>query len=80
MSYSIWRWAIPGFVALVVLMNTFFIVDQREEAVVVRFGEPVRVIHALGQGGAGLSVKAPFLEQVIKFDRRNLGLEADRRK
>jgi len=77
MSYSIWRWAIPGFVALVVLMNTFFIVDQREEAVVVRFGEPVRVIHALGQGGAGLSVKAPFLEQVIKFDRRNLGLEAD---
>jgi membrane protease subunit HflC len=70
-------WGIAAFVVLVVLANTFFVVDQREEAIVVRFGEPVRVIHALGQGGAGLNVKAPFLEHVIKFDRRNLGLEAD---
>jgi membrane protease subunit HflC len=74
---QLWGWGLIGFVVLVVLANTFFVVDQREEAVVVRFGEPVRVIHALGQGGAGLNVKAPFLERAIKFDRRNLGLEAD---
>jgi membrane protease subunit HflC len=63
--------------ALVVIFNTFFVVDQREQAIVVRFGEPVRVIHAPGQGGAGLNVKAPFVEHVIRIDRRNLGLEAD---
>ena len=74
---QIWAWGIIGFVVLVVLANTFFVVDQREEAVVVRFGEPVRVIHAPGRGGAGLNVKAPFLENAIKFDRRNLGLEAE---
>src|SRR5262249_39553347 len=57
--------------------NTFFVVDQREAAIVLRFGEPVRVLHAAGEGGAGLNVKAPFLEKVVTFDRRNLGLEAD---
>ncbi len=71
-------WAGLAFAALVVLNATFFVVGQREEAVVLRFGEPVRVIHALGaDGGAGLHLKKPFLEQVIRFDRRNLGLEAD---
>lgn len=67
-----------AFVALLVLMNTFFVVDQRQEAIVVHLGDPVRVIHAVGQNsGAGLNVKEPFVEQVIKLDRRNLSLEAD---
>ena len=70
-------WLVLAFVAVVVLANTLFVVDQREQAVVLRFGEPVRVIHAPGQSGAGLNVKVPFLENVIKFDRRNLALEAD---
>ena len=60
-----------------VLANTLFEVDQRQQAIVVRLGEPVRVIHAPGQEGAGLNFKTPFLEDVIKFDRRNLALEAD---
>ena len=70
-------WLVLAFVAVVVLAHTLFVVDQREQAVVLRFGEPVRVIHAPGQSGAGLNVKVPFLENVIKFDRRNLALEAD---
>jgi membrane protease subunit HflC len=73
----LWGWGAAAFVVLVVLANTFFVVDQRQQALVVRFGEPIRVIHAPGQGGAGLNVKAPFLEKVIKFDRRNIGLAAD---
>jgi membrane protease subunit HflC len=73
----LWALGIAGFVVLLILANTFFVVDQRQQALVVRFGEPVRVIHAPGKGGAGLNVKAPFLETVIKFDRRNIGLEAD---
>ena len=70
-------WGVIAFVVLIVLGNTFFVVDQRQSAIVLRLGEPVRVIHAPGRGGAGLNVKTPFLEQVIKIDRRNLGLEAD---
>jgi membrane protease subunit HflC len=70
-------WGLIAFAVLVVLGNTFFVVDQREEAVVLRLGEPVRVINAPGGGGAGLNAKTPFLEHVIKFDRRNLGFEAD---
>ena len=63
---------------IIVLANTLFVVDQRQQAIVVRLGEPVRVIHAPpGQSGAGLNFKTPFLENVIKFDRRNLALEAD---
>ena len=74
---SNWGLAFAGLIAIVLIANTFFIVDQREAAIVVRFGDAVRVIHAPGQGGSGLNFKAPFLEHVIKVDRRNLGLEAD---
>ena len=65
-------------VALVVIANTLFVVDQREQAIVVRFGEPVRVINAtLGENDAGLKIKAPFLENVILLDKRNQTLEAE---
>jgi membrane protease subunit HflC len=70
-------WAIIAIGVLIVLANTLFVVDQRQQAIVLRLGEPVRVVHAPGQGGSGLNLKAPFVENVIKFDRRNLALEAD---
>lgn len=77
MSRRLVIWGILAAATLVVLFNTLFVVEQREQAIVLRLGEPVRVIHAPGQGGAGLNFKTPFLENVIKFDRRNLALEAD---
>ncbi|MEO8114568.1 MAG: protease modulator HflC [Phenylobacterium sp.] len=77
MSRRLLIWAILAAATLVVLFNTLFVVEQRQQAIVLRFGEPVRVIHAPGQGGAGLNFKTPFLENVIKFERRNLALEAD---
>jgi len=70
-------YAVVAFVALIVLANSLFIVEQREEAVVLRFGQAVRVLNKPGQNDAGLNFKQPFVENVIKFDRRNLGLEAD---
>jgi membrane protease subunit HflC len=67
-----------AFAAFVVISNTLFVVDQRQQAIVVRFGEPVRVINATpGETDAGLKIKAPFLENVILIDKRNLTLEAD---
>jgi membrane protease subunit HflC len=71
-------WLILGFAALVVLANTLFIVDQRQEAVVLQLGQPVRVIHAPGEkGGAGLNFKIPFTQRVVWFDRRNISMDAD---
>jgi membrane protease subunit HflC len=68
---------ILGLVVLVVLSNTLFIVDQREQAIVLSFGEPVRVINAPGRNEAGLHLKQPFVQDVVKLDRRNLGQEVD---
>jgi membrane protease subunit HflC len=52
-------------------------VEQRQQAIVVRFGEPVRVINAPGSPNPGLKAKVPFLENVIRLDKRNLALEAE---
>ncbi|MBB3891859.1 membrane protease subunit HflC [Phenylobacterium haematophilum] len=62
--------------ALIVLSQTFFIVDQRKQAVIVRLGEPVRVINAPGDPDPGLKMKVPFVENVVQFDKRNLAIEA----
>lgn len=68
---------IGAVVVLIVLANTFFVVNQREQAVVVRLGDPVRVINAGPETAAGLKMKVPFLEQVLTFDKRNLALETE---
>lgn len=57
---------------LVLLGSTIYQVDQRQQALVVRFGDPIRVVRA-----PGLHLKAPFLDRVIKFDNRNIALNAD---
>jgi membrane protease subunit HflC len=77
MSRRLVMWGILGLVVLVVLSNTLFIVDQREQAIVLSFGEPVRVINAPGRNEAGLHLKQPFVQDVVKLDRRNLGQEVD---
>lgn len=57
---------------LVLLDSTIYQVDQRQQALVVRFGDPIRVVRA-----PGLHLKAPFLDRVIKFDNRNIALNAN---
>jgi membrane protease subunit HflC len=69
-------WAVAVLGVLVLLANTLFIVEQRQQAIVVRFGEPVRVINAPSRPAPGLKIKAPFIENVIKFDKRNIALES----
>lgn len=71
-------WLTLAIAALVVLANTLFIVDQRQEAVVLQLGDPVRVINAPNErGGAGLNFKVPFMQRVVWFDRRNISMDAD---
>jgi membrane protease subunit HflC len=61
----------------VILANTFFIVDQRQQVVVVNLGEPVRVINPPGgPDQPGLYMKAPFVESLVVLDKRNQPIEA----
>jgi len=52
------------------LTNALFIVDQVEQALVLQFGQPRRVIRT-----PGLWVKRPFLEDVKRYDNRLLDFE-----
>lgn len=66
---------LAGLFLVFLVFQTFYVVDQRQQAIVVRFGDPVRVVNAPGRAQAGLHLKVPFIEQVIKLDRRNIALE-----
>jgi membrane protease subunit HflC len=57
--------------ALIVGYSSLFTVYQTQQALVVRLGQPVRVV-----SDPGLHVKAPFIDTVIPVDRRILDLEA----
>ena len=57
------------FVAAVIVLtlSAAFIVDQREQVLVLQFGDPKRVIQE-----PGLNFKIPFIQQVVRFDKRLL--------
>ena len=54
----------------ILAMSSLFIVDQTEEALVLQFGQPQRVIRQ-----PGLWIKRPFIENVIFFENRLLDFE-----
>lgn len=58
------------FVVLFIFFGGVFTVNQIEQAVVTRWGEPVRVIK-----DSGLHFKIPFLETVAFFDKRLMSVE-----
>ena len=57
-------------VVLVIAYGSVFTVTQTEQALVVRLGEPIRVVTE-----PGLNFKAPFIDTVISIDKRILDLE-----
>ncbi|WP_066773117.1 protease modulator HflC [Candidatus Viadribacter manganicus] len=61
-------------VLLVIILNSVFVVRQDHQAIVLRFGEYTRVINAPGADQPGLYFKMPFVESVVDYDRRNMGL------
>jgi modulator of FtsH protease HflC len=68
--------AILVLVVLVVLLGSFPIVPETKQAVVVRFGKPVRILNRyepgrpIGAPGAGISWRIPFAEQLVWIDKR----------
>ncbi|MCK4956587.1 MAG: protease modulator HflC [Candidatus Cloacimonetes bacterium] len=60
-------------VALIILFNAFYIVNEIEQTIVTQFGQPVGdAITA-----AGLHFKIPFIQKVHYFDRRILEWDGD---
>ena len=51
------------------LLSSFFTVDQTQQALILQFGEPKRLINK-----PGLNFKIPFIQEVTFFDKRVLSL------
>ena len=62
--------AVIAAVVLVALYSSLFAVYQTQQALVLRFGEPIRVIET-----PGLNAKIPLVDSVILLDNRILDLE-----
>src|SRR5213082_3777005 len=58
------------FAVVIVGYGSVFTVDISEQSLVVRLGEPVKVVTE-----PGLNFKAPFIDTVISIDKRILDLE-----
>lgn len=62
--------AAAGLAILFVLANAIYIVNQAEQAIVLQFGEPIRVVKE-----PGLKFKVPFIQNVVFYDMRLLNLD-----
>ena len=63
--------AIVIVVALVLLRQSLYVVDVTEQVIILRFGEVVKTREA-----PGLDVKAPFVDTVVRLDKRVLRIDA----
>lgn len=61
-----------GIVILLVILgiDSLFIINQTEQAIVLQFGEPVREIKT-----PGLKIKIPFIQRVVVYENRLLNLD-----
>lgn len=74
-----------GIIAVLVLIliaSTVSIVPETKQAVIVRFGQPQRVINSFRPGepfgrSAGLAFRIPFVEQIQYIDKRILSVDMD---
>ena len=77
-------YAILAVVLLVLLLSTVSVVSETGQAVIVRVGEPYRIINRyerdqpFGSGSAGLIVHVPFVDQVVWIDKRIQNVEMER--
>lgn len=70
MNRSLMIAAAAGILALLLAASSLFIVNQAEQALVLRFGA-----HRATIKDPGLHVKLPFVEDVVRYDNRLLALD-----
>jgi len=56
---------------LIVFFTTVFTVDERQQVVILQFGDPIRVIKE-----PGLKIKLPLIQNAIFYDTRVLDFDA----
>jgi modulator of FtsH protease HflC len=64
--------AIGVFLLAIVGLSSIFIVDEREKALVLQFGQIRQVVEE-----PGLGFKVPFIQDVVKYDGRILSLDTE---
>ena len=68
--------AVLGVLVLLVVLGSFPIIPETKQAVIVRFGKPVRIYNQYTPGrpvgglGAGINWRIPFAEQIVWIDKR----------
>jgi membrane protease subunit HflC len=62
-------------VAAVLIVGPFFVLNEGEEAVVVRFGKIVRV-----HSEAGFKLRSPFVDDVIKYPKKLLSWDGEKQR
>lgn len=60
------------FALFVIAQTCLFVVKETENAIVIRVGEPKRVV-----SNAGINIKLPIIDDVVKIDKRNLEYDLD---
>jgi membrane protease subunit HflC len=74
---------IAALFAAILAASTFAIVDETEQAVVLRLQNPVRTVNeyrpgeVFGRTGAGVIAKIPLFDRVVRVDKRVLNVEQD---
>ena len=85
MSAINWRNPVTlGITALILVIlaaATFAIVPETQQAVILRFNQPVGIVNAwkpgqvFGRSGAGLIARVPFFDRIVSVDKRVLVAE-----
>ena len=75
--------AVALLLAVIVAAATFAIVPETKQAVVYRFEQPRRIVNGyrpgetLGESGAGLIARIPFIDRIVWVDKRVLDLDLE---
>ncbi len=59
-------------IALIVIFNSLYIIDEKEKVIITQFGDPVGA-----KNSAGLQFKIPFIQKVHYFEKRLLEWDGD---
>jgi len=68
-------WGALGFLLLLMLYSSVIVVSETQQAVIARFGKPVRI---LGANEAGINWRIPFAETTVRIDKRVRDLDMDK--
>ena len=76
--------AILGLLVLALVLSSFPVVPETKQAVVVRFGKPIRILnryktgHPIGGPGAGITYRFPIADEIVWIDKRVLDVDMQR--